>query len=101
MQHGLHHAGKRRKSKQPLSYLDYLIYVAAVGAPVALLPQVMQVFATHDVASLSLPTWALLALFNVLWIIYGIAHRDAPIYLTNFLLAMLNFAVVAGILMYS
>jgi uncharacterized protein with PQ loop repeat len=101
MQHGLHHLGKRRRGKQPLSRFDYLIYVAAVGAPIALFPQVLNIFITHDVSSLSLPTWALLGVFNILWIIYGLAHRDAPIYFTNFLLALLNGAVVIGILMYS
>jgi len=101
MQHGLHHLGKRRQSKHRLNYFDYLIYVAAVGSPLALLPQVIHVFETHQTAGLALPTWAFLGIFNILWIIYGVAHRDAPIYFTNILLALLNFAIVLGIILYS
>jgi uncharacterized protein with PQ loop repeat len=101
MQHGLHHLGKRAKGKKSLNYFDYLIYVAAFGSPVALLPQVVNIFITRDVSSLSLATWTTLGFFNILWIIYGLAHRDIPIYLTNILIALLNFAIVLGILLYS
>lgn len=96
---GLRHLHRRNKAGFKHA-LDILIYPAAVIAPLALLPQVWQVFSTHDVSSLSLPTWVVLGFINFLWIFYGWAHRERPIMLTHAAFCILNFAIAGGILLY-
>lgn len=76
------------------------MYGIAMVTPLALLPQVIRVFADKTAAGLSLETWLLLGCLNVLWMLYGLVHREPPIYLANFFVAFLNFAVVYGILLY-
>jgi uncharacterized protein with PQ loop repeat len=80
--------------------LDYVMYFVAVAAPLALLPQVLQLFETRDVSSLSLPTWTLLCCINLVWTLYGLVHKEVPITIANGLMAILNGTVVYGILLY-
>ena len=106
---GVRHVAERRKKKiRRKGYaahvavlkesLDVLIYPIAVVGPLALLPQIFKLFLTQDASSLSLPTWLILALFNLAWLLYGLVHKESPIILTNIMLAMMNFAIVFGIL---
>lgn len=97
---GVRHVSKRRKAGFKHG-LDLLIYPVAIAAPLALLPQVIQVFKTQDASSLSLPTWLILGILNLVWLLYGFVHRDKPIMLTNAILAVLNFVIVAGIMLYA
>lgn len=87
---------KRHGSKA----IDRLIYAAAVGAPLALVPQAVQIYTTHSVAGLSYPTWALLAALNALWVLYGFAHRERPIILSNAAFVALDLAILSGIFLY-
>ena len=96
---GLRHWSRRKKAGYK-HVLDILIYPAAIAGPLALLPQAVQLYTTHDASGLSLATWAVLVCLNLLWLLYGLVHREYPIVLTNAALAVLNFAVVWGILLY-
>lgn len=78
--------------------LDILIYPIAIGAPLALLPQVIKLYTSHDANGLALSTWLILGLFNLVWLWYGMVHKERPIVTTNVMLAVMNFAVVFGIL---
>ncbi len=80
--------------------LDMLIYPVAIAAPLALVPQVWQLYATHNVSGLSLPTWAALGILNIVWIFYSVVHRERPVLLTNAALMVLNFAIALGTLLY-
>jgi uncharacterized protein with PQ loop repeat len=106
---GVRHVSRRRKARLAglptrtsivKTALDIIIYPVAIAAPLALLPQVIQVFQTQDASSLSLPTWLILGLLNVVWFVYGWAHKEQPLIITNAMLAALNFAIVAGIALY-
>jgi MtN3 and saliva related transmembrane protein len=107
---GVRHISRRRKSRLSglptrgsilKNALDLLIYPVAIAAPLALLPQVIQIYQTRDTGSLALPTWFILGSLNLVWLVYGLVHRDKPIMLTNLMLACMNFAVVVGIVLYS
>ena len=106
---GLRHVEKRKKERLSgfptrssilKNALDILIYPIAIGGPLAMLPQVIQLYSERDASSLALPTWVLFVCFNIIWFVYGIVHKDRPIILTNMVLAALNFSVVAGILLF-
>ncbi len=78
--------------------LDYVMYVVGVAQPFALVPQVASVYVQHETAGLSPVTWILLTLCNVLWALYGLAHRDKIITIANTLIALFDLAIVIGIL---
>lgn len=107
---GMRHLHERRKkaAEEPLTVrsaltktkIDLLIYVAAFVGPLALLPQVLNVYATRDASGLFLPTWCMFGVLNVVWILYGHLHKETPIVITNVALMVLNFSTVAGILFF-
>lgn len=81
-------------------FLDYLMYGVGIFAPLALLPQIGNIYIEHKTEGLSLITWILLFAFNMLWILYGTVHKDKPIIIAHSFFAIFNAAVVVGVLMY-
>lgn len=89
-----------RNKKKVRSWFDYLMYGAAMATPLVLLPQAFTLFSDKSAAGLSVDTWFLLGFLNVLWVVYGLVHREPPIYIGNFLVGILNFIIVYGIILY-
>ena len=89
-----------RNRKKARSWFDYFMYGIAMATPLVLLPQVFKLFSDKNVVGLSIDTWFLLGCLNVFWIVYGLVHREPPIFIGNFLVGILNFAIVYGIVLY-
>lgn len=110
MDGGLHHHEVRKRLYENLEpyphpaaftrFFDRLMYVAALAAPLVLLPQVLTLYETKDASSLSLVTWSFLGVINALWVIYGWLHKERIIFVSTFLLCILDMTIVAGILMF-
>lgn len=108
--HGFHHLRERVRISKGLEpfpahgigkrFLDYLMYGVGVFAPLALLPQIHQLYASRDASGLSLVTWVLICSVNALWALYGMAHKDTQIFLANVLMMLFNFSILVGILLY-
>ena len=94
---GLEQFPSRNKMKR---LLDYLMYAVGILAPLALVPQIIQLYTTKSSEGLALPTWILFTIFNILWATYGVVHKDKHIIYANALMALFNSIVVAGVLMY-
>ena len=107
---GFHHLRSRTLVAQGLEpfparsawkrFLDRLMYSVGVLAPLALMPQVISIYVDHEKQGVSLETWVLLAVFNVLWVVYGIVHKDKPIIITHTLFTILDVSIVAGVLLF-
>jgi len=107
---GLHHLSLRKRLAKGLEpypsrdvlkrALDHLMFFVAFFVPVALLPQVFQIYIHHSAAGLSIYTWSALTVANILWAFYGYVHKDKPILIANILITILNFSVVVGIVMF-
>ena len=89
-----------RNRKKARSWFDYFMYGIAMATPLVLLPQVFKLFSDKNVVGLSIDTWFLLGCLNMFWIVYGLVHREPPIYIGNFLVGILNFIIVYGIILY-
>ena len=108
MHGGLHHLHARKRLYKHLSpyphpttwkrWYDYIMYGVAIGSPVSLLPQVFQLFTTHDASGLSLTTWVLANVINTLWLVYGIIHRTLPLIISGLIFVFLNASMVYGII---
>lgn len=111
MSDGLHHLHIRKRLYRRLERfphpnflkraLDRLMYVVALVSPAALLPQVWQIYATHDTTGLAIPTWMLLLGINTLWTIYSVAHREWPLFIATSSMGLLDAIIILGILSYS
>jgi len=76
------------------------VFISLIG-PVAMLPQVYDVFARQSASGLSLTTWSLWTLLAIVWIYYGYVHKEKPILFANIAYFVLQGLVVFGILIYS
>ena len=79
---------------------DYLMYGVGIFAPLALVPQILQIYATQSIEGVSLLTWVLFTLLNTLWTIYGAVHKDKHIFIASGLMILFDLVVVVGILVY-
>lgn len=108
---GFHHVRarvRRAKGLEPFPargalkrLLDYLMYGVGILAPIALVPQIIQIYTTKSSTGISLLTWLLLALINTLWALYGAVHKDRHILFAGTLIALFDLVIVVGILMYT
>ncbi|OGC86804.1 hypothetical protein A3D70_00040 [Candidatus Adlerbacteria bacterium RIFCSPHIGHO2_02_FULL_54_18] len=108
---GLHHLYTRKRVSKKLEpypsrsalkrLLDRIMYAVAVVAPLALVPQTVQLYTLKNADGLALSTWAILTAVNCMWALYGLVHREMPIIITNVALIVLNCSIVVGILLYS
>ncbi len=80
--------------------MDHLIYVMGLAIPLMTVPQLTELYLHHNAGSISLITWSGYFVGSCFWFTYGILHKAKPIYLTNFLTAFIQLAIVVGILMY-
>lgn len=88
------------KKQNPKHYLDKLIYLIALIAPIMTLPQILEIWMTHRTQGISLLTWGAYAGVSALWICYGLQHEEKPIILTNLLLFIFDTTIVMGVLIY-
>ena len=82
--------------KEMRSYDSFMTFIGVVG-PLFIVPQVLRVW-SGQTEGISLFTWTALGVVSMLWLLYGILRREKAIVVTNVILIVLNFAVVAGVL---
>ena len=76
------------------------MFLIGTLSPLALLPQIFQVFVHQNVAGLSIWTWILLGTINFLWSVYGALHREYPVLVANLGMTILDLSLVLGILLF-
>lgn len=81
-------------------FIDKVIYLIALIAPLMTIPQMMDVWFGRKVDGVSLATWSAYAGVSALWIIYGLYHKEKPVILTNLLLFLFDTAIVIGVVLY-
>jgi uncharacterized protein with PQ loop repeat len=80
--------------------IDRLVNIAAVVHPLMAMPQVYDIYTSHDVEGVSLATWTGFMVVGFVFLAYGIAHRLRPIILTQILWFVVDLLVISGILYY-
>ena len=108
--HGVHHFQRRKRIHlQHEQYphpnkwkrlLDRMIYGVAIFGPVMTIPQLTKIWIEKNAAGVSALSWAAYLVAAIFWLIYGFAHKDKPIILTNILWIILHTLIVIGTLMY-
>jgi uncharacterized protein with PQ loop repeat len=83
--------------KKPKSFIDYLIFAAAIATPIMTLPQVYAIWRHHDRGA-SVVTWTSYVLIAFIWFAYGIKYRDKPIIIMQSLCIVTYSSIVVGLL---
>jgi uncharacterized protein with PQ loop repeat len=88
-----------KKTSKP-KLVDKATYVAAVLEPIITIPQVWTIFADKTAAGVSLSTWVGYDALILVWLWYGIVHKDKLILLYQGLFFIVQTAVIIGGLIY-
>ena len=83
-----------------MQMIDSSVYIVGILGPVASLPQLYKIYASHSAAGIAVVTWVLWAIFDVPWIAYGVAHKETPITVTYTLWFILNILIALGAVLY-
>ena len=85
------------------SRFEQIIVLVGLVSPIATIPQVIEVFATHrqHAAGQSLTTWSIYMAISILWVIYGLRRREMPLVIGNALGVIMYGLVAAGILIHA
>jgi uncharacterized protein with PQ loop repeat len=89
-----------KKSSRNTAFIDMAVNIAAVIHPLTALPQVYDIYTSHNVAGISLWTWIGFVVIGFVFLAYGITHRLKPIVLTQVLWFIVDLTVITGILLY-
>lgn len=93
---------KRKKVKNWFVRLvDDGVYLIGLFGVIVFLPQLYKIWVGQNVAGLSLTSWAGMTIGSVIWLIYGVIHKQKPLIVVNIMIALLQVAIVAGIIVYS
>ncbi len=81
-------------------FLDKLLVFVAVVGPLANISQIIKIYGEMDAEGVSLTSWSMYIVFNIIWIIYGIVHKERVILLAHILWFITQTIVVVGIILY-
>ena len=92
---------KRRSYQDKLTVLfDKIIYAVVFIAPILNLPQLFEVWFNRNAAGVSFISWFGFSILSVVWLIYGILHKEKPLIFMNIALAVVQGLVALGVVLY-
>ena len=94
-----HKALVLKKATKP-KIIDRIIYFAAIVEPLFSLPQSYQIFHDKAAANVSIAAWVGFEVMALIWLWYGIVHRDRMILIYQGLFFVIDGSVVVGAFVY-
>lgn len=101
---GHYHTRKRKLNKHKSSpnylvtFIDKSIYVIALFAIAANIPQLLNIWIAKNTAGVSIISWVGFLIGSFFWLYYGVLHKETPIIFINFLLILVQGGIVLGLL---
>jgi uncharacterized protein with PQ loop repeat len=86
--------------KKSIRILDRIMLIVAIIGPLFAIPQIYQIFWFKDASGISIISFSFFSIFNILWIFYGIVHKDKPLLITYVLWFIVNLTIVVGAYIY-
>ena len=82
------------------SFIDRATFAVAILEPLITIPQVITIFSHHSATGISLSTWVGYEVLTVVWVIYGITHKEYMILTYQGLFMLVQTAVIVGGVLY-
>ncbi len=98
--HHLHHAHTcacpppETSSKK---FINKLAYFAAATAPLGTIPQLIDIWIKKQTAGVSPLSWIIFDIYSIVWLIYGVSHKEKPIVVSSILWLVFQTAVFVGV----
>lgn len=77
-----------------MNLINILGFVAAAFTTIAFLPQVIKTYKSRSAAALSLSTFSMFTAGVLLWLVYGLLSKNAPIVIANLLTLILAVSLL-------
>ncbi len=93
------HSVKRysKKPKKQKSEIDKLVYFAVVIGPLLTLPQVYSIWIERN-KGVSIISWFAYLIASLIWLVYGLRHKDKPIIAVEVAWIVLELLIIIGLL---
>ncbi len=111
MQTGLHHLHKRKRisqknlepypSKDKLkNLLDKLVYIMGAFGLIMTIPQILKIWLDQNAAGVSVISWSAYLLSSIVWVAYGIVHKEKPIIVIYSMWIIMKLLIIIGTILY-
>ena len=87
------------EASQKTKYENF-IYIFAFTTPLFEIPQLIDILVAQSAENVSLITWGYLAVSSLAWLIYGIMKKMKPLIISYILYVVVEFSLVAAIVMF-
>ncbi len=91
---------KKVHSKRWIRFVDKYIYVIAAMSIIMTVPQIYDIWIMQNASGVSLISWMAYLVGAIVWLVYGIGHREKVITVTNAIWVFLDLFIVVGIVIY-
>src|SRR5690349_13673368 len=102
--HRYQHTKKHRvlvsKKQAKAKLVDRFTFAAAIIEPIITLPQVYVIFHNRTAAGVSISAWVGYEVLTLVWLWYGLVHKDRVITLYSALFAIVQIGIITGAIMY-
>jgi uncharacterized protein with PQ loop repeat len=102
--HRVRHTKKRKilitKNQADSKLVDRMTYVVAVIEPAVTLPQVYLIFRDQTAEGIALTSWVGYQLFTLVWLWYGIVHKEKVIIFYQICWFILQSIIITGGVIY-
>lgn len=97
-----HHDHVKKRKKYPWEYkqspvVDGMTTVVAFMGPIMTLPQIYGIWANGD-TGVSAVTWIAYLIGGLVWLLYGLYHKEKIIIYSNLVWIFLDLAIIIGVL---
>lgn len=76
------------------------MFPIALMWPAMVIPQIVKIYVEQDASSISATSWIMLIFSAVLWLIYGLYHKEKVIVISNIARLCAYTFVVVGVVLY-
>jgi uncharacterized protein with PQ loop repeat len=92
---------EKKIQKKYLPYFDEIFYLGAILNPLVALPQAFKIFAMQSAEGVSFITWLSYFGAAIALMIYGLVHKQKPIFWMNFTVLPVHILILLGIFIYN
>lgn len=93
----MHKIVKKHKNKT----LDRLATLVAIAMPILTIPQLYKVVFLKETAGVSLLSWSAYAVISVVFVIFGVVHKEKLLMVAYIPMSMIELGIVIGLILNS
>lgn len=91
---------KKKSQLNKILLVDRITLLASIAGPIITLPQLYDIYHGQSAAGVSIVSWVGYELLTLIWIWYGIVHKNKIILAGQILYVVIQLGIIIGALIY-